>query len=206
MLSVNVRHAMTLKYFLQKYDHDNSIVLLEGKREVLEKDAALLTQLGKCLASRATKMTFRSGNAAGADYYFSLGVTSVDKSRLQVITPYTGHRQKTNHAYETISLDDVNIVAEPEVIYQSKNNKKTEKLIDQYVAGERDRFSIKAAYIIRDTIKVIGTEDIKPATFGIFYDSLENPKAGGTGHTIKVCEQNNIPVIDQRVWFGWLNE
>ena len=197
---------MTLKYFLQKYDHDNSIVLLEGKREVLEEDAALLTELGKCLASRATKMTFRSGNAAGADYYFSLGITSVDKSRLQVITPYTGHRQKTNHAYETISLDDLNIVAEPEVIYQSKNNKKTEKLIDKYVAGERDRFSIKAAYIIRDTIKVIGTEDIKPATFGIFYDNLQSLKAGGTGHTIKVCEENNIPVINQKVWFSWLNE
>ncbi len=152
------------------------------------------------------KNEIQSGNADGADYYFSLGVTSVDKSRLQVITPYTGHRQKTNQAYETISLDALTIAEEPEVLYQSKNNKKTEKLIDQYIAGERDRFSIKAAYIIRDTVKAIGTEDIKPATFGIFYDNLKIPKMGGTGHTMKVCELNNIPIIDQKVWFNWLKE
>jgi hypothetical protein len=133
-----------------------------------------------------------------------LGVSEVDKSRLQVITPYTGHRQKTNQAYETISLDEINLVAEPEVLYQSKGNKKTEKLIDQYVLGARDRFSIKAAYIIRDTIKAIGADDISPASFGIFYDDLTKPKEGGTGHTMNVCEQNNIPIINQIVWMRWL--
>ena len=69
--------------------------------------------------------------------YFSVGVSSVDNSRLQVVTPYTGHRKKTNEAYETISLDDINMATEPEVIYQSKQNKKTEKLIDQYVLGDK---------------------------------------------------------------------
>ncbi len=49
-------------------------------------------------------------------------------------------------------------------------------------------------------MKVIGTAAIKPATFGIFYDNLINPITGGTGHTMKVCEQNNISVIDQNVW------
>lgn len=103
-------------------------------------------------------------------------------------------------------MDDINIAAEPDVIYQSKQNKKTEKLIDQYVAGNKDRYSIKAAYIIRDTIKVLGTHEIKPATFGIFYEDFENPRSGGTGHTMNVCEQNNIPIIDQRTWFDWLME
>jgi hypothetical protein len=150
-------------------------------------------------------MIFRSGNAEGSDQFFSEGVAEIDKSRLQVITPYTGHRQKTNQAFETISLDEINVADEPEVVYQSKSNKKTEKLIDQYISGARDRFSIKAAYIIRDTIKAIGTDDIKPATFGIFYDDLDKPKEGGTGHTMKVCEQNNIPIIDQKIWFKWLD-
>lgn len=197
---------MTLKDFIKQYDKDNSIILLEGKRNVLEKDKEKLVSLGKLLTSATSKMIFRSGNADGADYYFSIGVSAVDKSRLQVITPYTGHRQKSNQAYDTISLDEINIAAEPEVVYQSKSNKKTEKLIDQYVSGERDRYSIKAAYIIRDTIKAIGTEEIKPATFGIFYDDLDKPKEGGTGHTMKVCEQNNIPIIDQKIWFKWLTE
>lgn len=197
---------MTLKDFIKEFDTDNSIVLLEGKRNVLEADKEKLVSLGKLLASATSKMIFRSGNADGSDYYFSIGVSAVDKSRLQVITPYTGHRQKSNQAYDTISLDEINIAAEPEVVYQSKSNKKTEKLIDQYISGARDRYSIKAAYIIRDTIKVIGTEEIKPATFGIFYDDIDKPKEGGTGHTMRVCEQNNIPIIDQKIWFKWLTE
>jgi hypothetical protein len=197
---------MTLKDFIKKFDKDNSIVLLEGKRNVLDADKEKLKELGRLLATRTTKMTFRSGNAEGSDQLFSDGVTEVDNKRLQVITPYAGHRQKTNQAHETISLDEINIAAEPEIVYQSKSNKKMEKLIDQFLSGDKNRYTIKAAYIIRDTIKAIGTDEIGPATFGIFYDDLENPMSGGTGHTMKVCDQNNIPIIDQKIWFKWLTE
>jgi len=197
---------MTLKEFIKQFDKPNSIVLLEGKRNVLEADQEKLTALGRLLASETKSITFRSGNANGSDQLFSDGVTAIDNKRLQVIIPYTGHRQKTNQAYDTISLDDLNIAAEPEVLYQSKSNKKTENIIDKFAAGEKNRNTIAAAYIIRDTIKVIGTGDIKPATFGIFYDDLENPKTRGTGHTMNVCEQNNIPLIDQNTWFKWLAE
>ncbi len=197
---------MTLKEFIKQFDNPNSIVLLEGKRNVLETDKEKLTTLGKLLASSTKNMIFRSGNANGSDQLFSDGVTAVDNKRLQVITPYSGHRKKTNQAYETISLDEINIAAEPKVVYQSKSNKKTEKLIDQYVSGDRNRYAIKAAYIIRDTIKVTGTEEIKPATFGIFYDDLDKPMTGGTGHTMNVCKQNDIPIIDQKTWFKWLAE
>lgn len=197
---------MTLKEFISQFDTDNAIVLLEGKRNVRDEDKAKLIALGKLLASQTSRMLFRSGNAEGSDQLFSDGVTEVDRTKLQVIVPYSGHRKKTNHAYETISLDDVNIAAEPEVVYQSKGNKKTEALIDKFVSGERNRFTIKAAYIIRDTIKAIGTEGVKPATFAIFYDDLAAPQQGGTGHTMNVCEQNNIPMVDQSVWFKWLSE
>jgi hypothetical protein len=197
---------MTLNEFINRFDNENSIILLEGKRKVLEKDKYKLIALGKMLASLSKKMIFRSGNADGSDQLFSEGVRSVDYERLQVITPYSGHRQRNNHAYETISLDDINIASEPEVVYESKRNKKMEKLIDQYVSGDKNRYSIKAAYIIRDTIKAIGTEYIKPATFGIFYDDLGNSMNGGTGHTMSVCLQNNIPIITQETWFKWLTE
>lgn len=197
---------MTLKDFIQHFDKENSIVLLEGKRDVLDADREKLTALGKLLASSTEKIIFRSGNAEGADQFFSDGVIAVNPKRLQVITPYSGHRNKSNKAYDTISLDDINIADEPEVLYQSKGNKKTEKLIDKFALGEKNHYTIKAAYIIRDTIKVIGTNEIKPVTFGIFYDDLENPKTGGTGHTMLVCEKNNIPNIDQKIWFEWLTE
>jgi hypothetical protein len=197
---------MTLAEFIEKFDVVDSIVLLEGKRDVLEDDKAKLMDLAKLLALKTTNMIFRSGNASGSDHYFSIGVTSINKERLQVITPYSGHRKKDNQAHETFSLDEINLAEESNVFYQSKNNKKTENLIDKYVFGEKNRYTIKAAYIIRDTIKAIGTKNIKPATFGIFYDDLENPMSGGTGHTMNVCEQNNIPIIDQSVWFDWLKE
>lgn len=197
---------MTLKDFLNQYDNENSIVLLEGKRNVLEEDKAKLQEIGKLLASNSKFMIFRSGNAEGSDQLFSDGVAAVDKKRLQVITPYSGHRVKTNRAYETISLDEINLALEPDVVFESKSNKKTEKLIDKFIDGDKNHFTIKAAYIIRDTIKAIGTNDIKPASFGIFYDDLDKPKEGGTGHTMNVCERNDIPIIDQKTWFNWLTE
>jgi hypothetical protein len=119
---------MTLKEFIQQYDKEDAIVLLEGKRNVLEADQEHLVKLGELLAASTSKMIFRSGNAAGSDQFFSDGVASVDPKRLQVITPYTNHRKKTNRAYETFSLDDINMAAEPAVVYQSKSNKKMKNL------------------------------------------------------------------------------
>lgn len=197
---------MTLNEFIRLYDNENVIVLLEGKRNVLDQDKENLRKIGELLASKAQKMSFRSGNAKGSDQFFSEGVAAVNKSRLEVIVPYTGHRKKTSQAYKTHSLDEINISNDPEVIYQSKQNEKTKSLVDKYISGDRNQYAIKAAYIIRDTIKAIGTEGISPATFGIFYDDLTNPLTGGTGHTMKVCMENNIPVINQTVWFKWLEE
>lgn len=196
---------MTLTAFLNKYDYLGAIVLLEGKRIVAEEDKANLTLLGKLLAEKSTHILFRSGNASGADLYFSQGVAQIDSNRLQIITPYSNHRQKQSQTYNSVSMDDINMVEEPAVLYQSKSNKKMDKLVDQYVAGKKDRFSIKAAYIIRDTVKVIGTKDIPPATFGIFYDDLSDPGKGGTGHTMNVCRMNEVPLIDQKIWLKWLN-
>jgi hypothetical protein len=197
---------MNFKEFLETYDKETSILLLEGKRTVLEEDKLKLISLGKLLALNTSKMLFRSGNANGSDYFFSLGISSVDNSHLQVITPYSGHRQETNLAFHTVCIEDINIAQEPKVIYQSQRNRKMKNLIEQYVLGQRNHYSIKAAYIIRDTIKAIGTNEIRPATIGVFYDDLTAPKQGGTGHTMMICENNNIPIINQEVWFAWLHE
>lgn len=195
---------MEFTAFIEKYNCKKNIILLEGKRNVIESDIEKLIQLGNLLATFLPLVTFRSGNANGADFYFSKGVLQVAHERLQVITPYENHRQKTNIAYETISLDNIDLLNEPEVIYQSKNNKKTKSLIDKYVAGAKDRFSIKAAYIIRDTVKVIGTKSsINPINFAFFYDDEQKPKTGGTGHTMEICDINKVSYFTQKDWGKW---
>ncbi|MFV8337222.1 hypothetical protein ACNQF7_14230 [Flavobacterium sp. RSP29] len=115
---------MTLAEFTTQFNSKNNIILLEGKRNVLESDKEKLIQLGNLLATHLPLVTFRSGNADGADFYFSQGVLQAAPERLQVITPYDKHREKQNNAYETISLDQIDLANESEVIYQSKNNKK----------------------------------------------------------------------------------
>lgn len=197
---------ITIEEFIEQYDKADTIVLLEGKRNVLTKDKPKLTKLGKVLAERTKLIKFRSGNAEGADYHFSKGVAAVDSSRLQVITPYKGHREKFNLAGETFALDELNLEQESKLIETSKENSKHRNIVELYADGVRNRNSIKAAYLIRDTAKVLGAENIPPATFGIFYDDLDDEKSGGTGHTITVCEKNNIPVVNQSVWFEWLKQ
>ena len=195
---------ITLQEFISKYDFEGSVVLLEGKRIVKDTDRELLINLGKILAAETKFITFRSGNAEGADYCFTSGVASVDPARLQIIIPYTGHRSKYNLNYETIAVDNINVADDPLFIQQSKSNPKTAKHIDKYVAGDINKITIKSAYIIRDTVKVIGTSDIKPASFGIFYDNPDKPESGGTGHTMRVCRMNGIEAIDQTIWMNWL--
>ena len=135
-----------------------------------------------------------------------MGVNWVDKSKMQLITPYTGHRSKYNATENSIALDTINLVEEPLVVLQSKHNKRMINLIDNYVNGMRDSVNIKSAYIIRDTIKIIGTSQITKANFAIFYDDLKNPMQGGTGHTINICKLNNVRYCNQTNWMNWLNQ
>ena len=52
---------MTLPEFIAKFNLENTILLLEGKRNVLESDKEKLIQLGSLLATRLPLTRFRSG-------------------------------------------------------------------------------------------------------------------------------------------------
>jgi hypothetical protein len=196
---------ITFSDFLLSNDHPGAIILLEGKRKVLPEDELFLFALGEKLCREMKHARFRSGNAPGSDELFAQGVSKIDASRMEVILPYSGHRSWSNQGYAVHALDEINLAAEPEVTYQTKINKKNSKFIDDFVGGENNRITIKAAYLLRDTVKVTGTKSgIPKATFAIFYDDLENPLQGGTGHTIKVCMNNGVPFINQSVWKLWI--
>lgn len=61
---------MTLTEFINTFDAENTIILLEGKREVKDNDKDKLISLGEVLAKLTKKCLFRSGNAKGADAFF----------------------------------------------------------------------------------------------------------------------------------------
>lgn len=199
---------MTLNQFIELYDKEGSIILLEGKRNVAEDDKIKLYELGSLLVRNTQFMTFRSGNAAGADEYFFKGAATIDTSRIENILPYIDFNKRLNK-FKFVSLEDIDLSNEINIIEKSKENKKMIKLIDQYLSGNINRLTLKASFIIRDTIKVTGTENqksnIHKATFGLFYDDLAIPKSGGTGHTMKVCEIENVPYITQTTWMNWLD-
>jgi hypothetical protein len=200
---------MTLEKFIKLFDKEGMVVLLEGKRDVLKSDESELVEIARKLTSNTTHVIFRSGNADGADRFFKEGVLSVDPNRFQAIVPFNDHMKSVKEEpdlYQRISLENINLIKEPSILYESKKNKKQKGLIESFENGLHPRNAILGAYIVRDTLKVTGapSQGILPAAFVFFYDDLRNPKSGGTGHTMMVCENQMVPFVDQKVWSKWI--
>ena len=197
---------MNLKEFIENVaGHQQPVILLEGTRDVPEHDCQRLTDLGALLAREIPQAIFRSGNADGSDTFFARGVESVDPTRMQLVTPTAGHRKKNRHPENyVVPLDDVSEVHEDKLAYHTNEATPANRAIIEK-RNIVPRLKAKARYLIRDTLKVLGDPEnnLKPATAGIFY-TKPDPMAGGTGHTIRVCEQHDVPVFLQSIWGSWL--
>jgi hypothetical protein len=182
----------------------NGVVLLEGRRSIPPEDYKQATELARYLATNFPHLRFRSGNAEGSDQAFSEGVAQVDAGRLQIIAPYETHRKSVRYSdalYD--SPTSMSKVQEEEVAYKTINATPKNKGLIQKRDG-KGRLAAKAAYLIRDTMKVVGHTDVFPKPFcALFYIDLEDPMAGGTGHTIRVCQQEEVPVVFQDSWMQW---
>ncbi len=183
------------------------IILLEGKRKVTESDKPFLVVFGKKLSEDLPTCKFRSGNAKGADELFCKGVKEFNPNRLELVLPYKNHRAEGAKNCMAYSLEDISLVKEPEIVYETRNEK-NKNLIEQYLTGGKNWLTAKAPYLLRDTVKVIGSKgvNLRKADFAIFYDDLNEPQKGRTGHTMMVCKNNSVPYIDQSVWMKWLGE
>ncbi len=83
--------------------------------------------------------------------------------------------------------------------------------------GRGGRAAAQAACLIRDTLKVTGmaesacrvvtadrAESALPIpTAALFWIDPADPGAGGTGHTIRVCRLQGVPVVFQNHWQAW---
>ena len=200
---------MTLNDFITKVEsQERPVVLLEGTRNVPDQDGDHLSEVGEGLATLLPKALFRSGNAPGADEAFSRGVCRTRPSSFQYVVPYLSHRMKTRaKGAAVVSLDDV-----PDSEFSLIMEKTVEAgpnlagLVKLYLRHRKwDRHTIKLRYLLRDTLKVVGSRalGLAPATCAIFYVNESKPLSGGTGHTISLCRKNSVLVLDQKTWLAW---
>ena len=201
---------MTLTEFVEEYDYPGSVVLLAGKRIVNENDTEKLYDFGRGITAHTKHIIFRNGNADGADLLFAKGAASVNKSRMEVITPYQGHRKSEMMAGRVIPLDFLDADDMDEAIKVTSYNQGYHKMVNTYLCHgeiEPNQLAIKGSYILRDSLIVVGSEKlILPSVFGFFYVHITNPRSGGTGHTMNVCNLKKVPFLDQRRWSEWLKE
>jgi hypothetical protein len=180
-------------------EQPDGVVLLEGRRSIPPEDFERATELASHLATEFPQLRFRSGNAQGSDQAFSEGVAQVDAARLQIVAPYATHRKSSRYPEAQYdSPASMSTVQEGEVVYKTINaSPKNRGLIEKRSLTER--LGAKAAYLIRDTMKVVGHSDAFPKPLcALFYVKLDDPTEGGTGHTIRVCQQEGVPVVLRR--------
>lgn len=183
------------------------VILIEGRRSITEDAADEAKRLALLLAQRFPRLRFRSGNAMGSDEAFSAGVIDIAPDRLQVITPYEGHRKKQRHPlvgyFSPESLDEAALTSA--ISATNAATPANQGLMKCY--GRSGRAGAQAACLIRDTLKVIGFPGhLTPPTAALFWIDPKKPEAGGTGHTIRVCRNAGIPTVFQYSWVAWLNE
>lgn len=180
------------------------VVLLEGRRDIPPRDAEAARRLGACLAREFPALRFRSGNAAGSDASFSAGVAEVDSTRLQVVAPYAAHRREVRYDGATYdSPESLSKIQEAAMADTTAAATPRNKALIAKRAGHA-RLAAKAAYLIRDTMKVVGfSDEFNRPVAALFYIDTAAPEAGGTGHTIRVCRREGVPVAFQDSWSSW---
>lgn len=196
---------MTWDAFLEQFDRESSVVLLIGKRLVLEEDVVLLDALSQQLATHTQRMRFRSGNATGADSLFMGAIHAAIPERMELIVPYRTHRRAVFPEAARVGLDDLRLDLHHPLVQTTLSLYKHPSLITAFLSGTH-RLAAKGAYLLRDTLMVMGDEatSLAPARAALVYDDLENPASGGTGYTIEACKRQGIPVWNQSVWRSWV--
>ena len=187
-------------------DADSPVVLLEGTRELPAPQVPYLTALAAHLARAFPHARFRTGNAKGSDEAFAAGVASVDATRLEFVLPYATHRSNQRPAESpTTAIDDISSARVQEVVDATlEASPQYERVAVNYRQRKtHPRQRATAQLILRDTLKVTGTDDMPPPVAGIFYVHAADPDRGGTGHTMRVCRAQGVPVINQFHWLEW---
>ncbi|QTN33611.1 hypothetical protein HZ994_15275 [Akkermansiaceae bacterium] len=197
---------MTLDEFSRLiFLNSHPVILVEGRRSITESAMQSAQRLTAAMAGRFPDLRFRSGNASGADEAFSSGVIATAPGRLEIIAPYASHRKRQRHPlvqYDSPeSLEPANLESIKTLTAAATPSNRG--LMKCY--GRGGRAGAQAACLIRDTLKVTGIPGrLTPPVAALFWVDPNDPEAGGTGHTIRVCHSNGVPTIFQNHWESWL--
>lgn len=169
-------------------------------------------RLAQWLSGRFPNAVFRSGNAEGTDTVFADAVAASDPSRLELVLPHRGMgRARRPATARCFSLEMLPRTELEHIVAVTRGvGRDAGRLADRYLNQDtvgKSAATAAAAYLLRDTLKVVGSEalGLAPASLGIFFVNKEHPTGGGTGHTITVRSQQGVPVAVQSQWATWMN-
>ena len=186
------------------------VILLEGTRHLPDTDHAILQRIATRLFEQFPHAIFRSGYAESTDTIFANAIARLDTARLQLVLPHAGMGRARRPAgaacfsLDTVPPDELESLA----AITGQAGRDAGRLADYYLRGPEARKTAvgnKAAYLLRNTLKVVGSTKLglSPAALGIFRVNPTDPSGGGTGHTIKVCEIQRLPHMNQACDQGW---
>ncbi len=183
------------------------VILLEGTRQLPAEKRQALADVGRNLAKAFPQAVFRSGNATGTDEAFATGVATVPGANLQLVLPTPGMgRLRRPASANCLALDDLPLEERHHLARESfAASPENHRLFDLYLRDQSGNPAYaKAQYLVRDALKVFGSPALKlaPATVALFFINNIGPTSGGTAHTIRLCERQEVPVFTQRDWLA----
>jgi len=197
---------MNFKQFTKLVESfEKPVILLEGSRNVAEDDTEYLTNFAAKLTKKFPQALFRSGGASGSDELFAQGVLQVNREKMQLFLPKS--RKADSGKTNTFFFDGLPESEQEEFFtLTEKVTPDYKRLIEFYKKRKPGRAFYKTQFLLRDALKVCGSESLKMsrADVGCFYVNSDKQGGGGTGHTMRVCRLLKVPVIEQTEWLKWL--
>ena len=193
-----------IRTFSQKHQIAPVLVFFGKRNKLSASESANLQQIGLLLQDACPEIIFRAGNQTGADKDF---IRRINPARLQIVPPYTGHRQ--NHIPPGASVFPLDQIQLPKTaIYYFKSVRPA--LYTQWQNKEKNTGYANSLYLLRNLAMVYGfkKDGIKypQASFGLYYDDLAHPNSGGTGFTKAACTFKGISALNQTHWLNWLQQ
>lgn len=142
---------------------------------------AKMEEVGFLLAQRGWGL--RSGHAAGADVAFENGFAKVPGAAMQIYLPRATFNGARHDGDRYRFVQDPVLMAEAEAIARAL-----------HPAGARlQGFALDA--MTRNGFQMLGPDLRSPSTAAILY-TKGGAEIGGTGHAMRLCAKNGIPVIN----------